>query len=166
MTQTSPPMEAAPPAQERHPWIPAWLDDVPGVGRLAVTLLNDSRVRYLLAGGITAVISYAYFSVLFLLVGHHVHYLVTLTIANFLTTVTAYPIYQHGVYQAGQGGFAQFLRFYATCLWALVFGLVTMPLLVELVSVPVLLAQAIVIVVFPLINYPLQRRWAFGGGRR
>lgn len=166
MTQTSRPIVAAPPAPDRHPWIPAWLERVPGIGRLAVTLLNDPRVRYLLAGGITAVISYAYFSGLFLLVGHHVHYLVTLTVANFLTTVTAYPIYQHGVYQAGQGGFAQFLRFYATCLWALVFGLVAMPLLVEVAGAPVLLAQAIVIVVFPLINYPLQRRWAFGGGRR
>jgi putative flippase GtrA len=146
---------------DAHPWIPSWLTNIPLVGRPAVALLNDRRVRYVMAGGVTAVIYYGFFSALFLPLGERLHYLLIMVVANFLTTVAAYPLYRHGVYQVQHGGWGQFFRFYLTCLWALVFGLVVMPLLVEVVKLPVMLAQAIVIVVFPLINYQLQRRWAF-----
>jgi hypothetical protein len=39
--------------------------------------------------------------------------------------------------------------------------LVGLPILVEWVGLPVLLAQAIVVFVNPLVNYQLMRFWAF-----
>jgi putative flippase GtrA len=56
---------------------------------------------------------------------------------------------------------AGFLRFYVVCVWAMVFNLGGLWLLVDVVRLHVLIAQAIVIVLGPLMNYQASRLWAF-----
>jgi putative flippase GtrA len=43
----------------------------------------------------------------------------------------------------------------------LAISLIGLPPLVEWLKVPVLLAQAVIIVITPLINYPINKYWTF-----
>jgi putative flippase GtrA len=134
-----------------------------GAYPVAARLLDDRRVRYLLVGGVAAVVYYGVFSGGWLLWGGRVPYLALVVLANLVTAATTYPLYRRGVFRAGGPWLAGFLRFYLTCFGSLVFNLVGLPLLVELGRLPVLLAQAVLVVASPLINYQVNRRWAFRG---
>jgi putative flippase GtrA len=129
--------------------------------RLAIRLLNDRRVKYLIVGGIASAVYYAIFTAGWLLSDQHVPYLAMVVVANFWCAVLTYPLYRRGVFESTGPYLRGFLRFYVLCLGSLVFSFAGMPLLVEIVGVPVLVAQAILIVVWPLLNYQLSRRWAF-----
>ncbi len=129
--------------------------------RTAVTLLHDRRVRYLAVGGVSAVSYYGCFAGAYLLAGDHLHYLVLTIMANFVCAVVTYPLQRRFVFRSNGPVVPGFLKFYVICLWALAFTLLGLPLLVEVCHVPVLVAQAVLIVVAPLINYQLSKLWAF-----
>jgi putative flippase GtrA len=129
--------------------------------RTAIRLYNDRRVRYLAVGGVSAVAYYGFFAVAYLLTREHVHYLILTVIANLVCAVVTYPLQRRFVFQSTGPVIAGFLRFYVICLWALGFTLLGLPLLVEVSHVPVLIAQLILIVGAPLINYQLSKLWAF-----
>lgn len=138
--------------------------DDPPASKLATSLsrlIGDRRVRYLLVGAVSALVYYAIFSVGWLALGHRIPYLLMAVTANVCTAVVTYPLYRREVFQYTGSWLPGFLRFYATCLWALAVSLVGLPLLVELGHLPVLIAQAIIILVSPLINYQIHRFWAF-----
>jgi putative flippase GtrA len=123
----------------------------------------DRRIRYLMVGGVAAVVFYGVFSAGWLLLAGRVPYLGMVLVANIVTAVSTYPLYRRKVF-AATGWLRGFLRFYVVCFGSLVFNLVSLPLLVEAAHVPVLLAQAIVIVVTPLVNYQVNRCWTFRDG--
>lgn len=143
------------------------------LARTVVALYNDRRVRYLAVGGVSAVSYYGFYTALYLLTpgdfyggvspltGDQLHYLIPTVIANFLCGVVTYPLQRHFVFQSKGPVIAGFLKFYMICLWALLFTWLSLPLLVEVFHVPVLIAQAILIVVAPVINYQLSKLWAF-----
>lgn len=124
-------------------------------------LAADRRVRYLFAGGAGAVVYYAIFSTSWLLLSPWVPYLPMVVVANFLTAIITFPLYRTGVFQSTGRWLPAFLRFYVSCFWALCFALIGLPLLVEVAHVHVLLATAIIIGLVPLMNYQIQRFWAF-----
>ncbi|GAB3865807.1 GtrA family protein [Dactylosporangium cerinum] len=129
--------------------------------RTAVTLCQDRRVRYLAVGGVSAVSYYGFFAGAYLLTRDHVHYLILTIIANLVCAVVTYPLQRQFVFQSTGPVISGFLRFYVICLWALGFTMFGLPLLVEVCHVPVLIAQLILIVAAPLINYQLSKLWAF-----
>jgi putative flippase GtrA len=129
--------------------------------RLVLTLLNDRRMRYLIVGGISAVVYYVIFSVGWLVSARHIPYLAMAAIANVLNAVVMYPLYRKGVFQSTGPIIPGFLKFYVICFWSLLYTMVGLPLLVEVAHVPVLIAQAILIVTAPLINYQFNKYWAF-----
>lgn len=128
---------------------------------LLARVLADRRVRYLLVGGVSAGTYYLIFTIGWLTVAERVPYLVMALIANVCTAILTYPLYYREVFRHTGPWLTGFLRFYATCLWALTYVLVGLPLLVEVVGMHVLIAQAIIIVTSPLINYQIHRFWAF-----
>jgi putative flippase GtrA len=160
-------MTAAPSAAADSPPQQSW------PVRTAIALYKDRRVRYLGVGGVSAVSYYGSYTALYLLTpddfygrflmltGDQMHYLVPTVIANFLCGVVTYPLQRHFVFQSKGPVLAGFCKFYLICLWALAFTWAGLPLLVEVFNVPVLIAQAILIVVAPLINYQLSKLWAF-----
>ncbi|GAA1504065.1 hypothetical protein GCM10009827_016610 [Dactylosporangium maewongense] len=129
--------------------------------RTAIVLYNDRRIRYLGVGGVSAVTYYVSFAAVYLLTRDHWHYLVPTIIANFICAVCTYPLQRHFVFQSKGPIISGFLKFYVVCLWALAFTMLGLPLLVEVFHIPVLISQAILIVVAPLINYQLSKLWAF-----
>ncbi|MDP9816473.1 GtrA family protein [Spirilliplanes yamanashiensis] len=128
-----------------------------------VRLVADRRVRYLCAGGIAAVLYYAAFAAGWALTAHRLPYLLIAVLANLVTAPPIYQLYRRLVFRATGPWLAGFLKFYVLAVGSLLFTLVGLPLLVEALHLHVLLAQAIVLVVSPLINYQLSRVWAFRG---
>jgi putative flippase GtrA len=124
-------------------------------------LVADRRIRYVLAGGLSAVIYYGAFSAGWLLWGRHVPYLVIAIIANAVAAGLTFPIYRRVVFQHLGPWAPAFVKFYLVYVWGLIFSLVGLPPLVEWAGLPVLLAQAVVIVATPVLNYQLHRIWAF-----
>jgi putative flippase GtrA len=123
-------------------------------------LLHDRRIRYVVTGGIAAVVYYAFFTIGWVVTGGQVPYLVMAVVANLLCAVSTYPLYAR-VFHATSLSVVGFLRFYVLCLLSLSWSLVGLPLLVELGHVPVLLAVPIVIAAAPLLNYQLMKFWTF-----
>ncbi|MCA2217895.1 GtrA family protein [Jidongwangia harbinensis] len=128
---------------------------------MLAALAADRRVRYVFAGSTGALLFYALFTVGWLTVSRWVPYLVIATVASTLTAIGTYPLYRSVVFRATGPLLAGFLRFYLVCLWALVFSLGGLWALVEVGGLHPLLAQAVIIVLGPLINYQASRLWAF-----
>ncbi len=118
-------------------------------------------MRYLAVGAAAAGVYYGLFAIGWLAGEGAIPYLGIALVANLLTAALTYPLYRRLVWRAPRQGLRGFLRFYAVGLWALCFILVGLPLLVEVLDMPVLLAQAILLVASPLINYQLLRFWTF-----
>jgi putative flippase GtrA len=152
---------AAQPEVARAPSVHERAAGVLGRWPVLRSLIADRRVRYVFAGGVAAGVYYLLFWIGWLLFSAWVPYLAMLIIVNFMTAAITFPIYRNGVFRYEGSWLPAFLRFYVTCFWALAYGLIMMPVLVELVHLHVLLALAIVTVTQPLINYQLQRFWAF-----
>jgi putative flippase GtrA len=133
----------------------------PWLIRTTLKVLNDRRVRYVAVGGVSAVSYYVFFTAIYLLTKDHVHYLVVPVFANLLCAIVTYPLQRKFVFQATGPIVSGFFKYYLVCLWALAFTFVGLPLLVEVFKVPVLIAQAILILTAPLINYQLSKLWAF-----
>jgi putative flippase GtrA len=124
-------------------------------------LLADRRVRYVIAGGLSAAIYYAAFTGLWLAGREQIPYLAVAVLANLFTAVVIYPVNRLVVFRAAGSWLAGFLRFYVLSLWALLVNLGGLSLLVEVGRLNVLVAQAIVIVVSSVINYQISRVWVF-----
>jgi putative flippase GtrA len=124
-------------------------------------VLADRRVRYVAVGGVSSAVYYALFAAIYLTTREHLHYLVVPVLANLGCALVTYPLQRRWVFQSKGPVLRGFLKFYVICLWALVFTYAGLPLLVELAGVPVLAAQAVLIVTAPLINYQLSKFWAF-----
>ena len=135
--------------------------DLEPARRVSVRLLRDRRVRYLFAGGVAAVVYYATFAGGWLMSDGRVPYLLMAVVANLVTAVSTYPLYRNVVFGATGPLLPGFVKFYLICFGSLVFNLVGLPFLVEVVRVPVLLAQAVLLVTAPLINYQVNRFWTF-----
>lgn len=131
------------------------------VSRTVRRTLQDRRVRYLFAGGVAAAVFYGIFAGGWLLSGGRVPYVLMAVIANVVTAVVTYPLYRTVVFRAGGPWLVGFARFYVICFGSLVFTLVGLPALVEIGHLPVLLAQAILVIVVPLVNYQVNRYWTF-----
>lgn len=90
-----------------------------------------------------------------------VPYLVVTAGANLGTAVLVYPAYRGFVFGSTTTWLKGFWKFYTVFVIGLVASLVGMPLLIEVLGVPVVVAQAIVIAVVPVVSYLLHRFWTF-----
>ncbi|WP_238335156.1 GtrA family protein [Kribbella amoyensis] len=88
-------------------------------------------------------------------------YLLVTALANFTTALLMYPAYRGFVFRSSTGWLRGFAKFYTVYLFGLGCSLVGMPLLIELLHTPVLVAQAVVIVLVPVASYLLHRFWTF-----
>lgn len=131
------------------------------------TVLSDRRIRYIAVGSIAAVVYYACFSAGYLLLGHRMSISpglaadVVALLANLATALLTYPLYRVVVFSGEGPWLSGFLRFYVIAFWSVLWSLVGLPLLIDVAGVPPLLAQAIIVVAVPLINYQIHMLWTF-----
>ncbi|HEY0695362.1 MAG TPA: GtrA family protein [Kribbella sp.] len=136
------------------------------VSDLGARALGDHRIRYLIVGAGTNVVYFGLFWLGWRLLEGALPYLAVTAMANLGTALIAYPAYRTFVFGSSTGWLRGFAKFYTVYLVGLVCSLLGMPLLIEVLGVPVLLAQAIMIATVPLVSYLLHRFWTFADNPR
>ena len=122
---------------------------------------DNEKIRYLIIGGYNTFIGYGVFALLWMLFGHSLHYITILLIAHIASVINAFLGYKFFVFRKEAGAWVDFMRFNLVYLGALVFNILALPVLIELLNLRPLIAQAILISVTVLISYFLHGRFSF-----
>ncbi len=135
--------------------------------RVLSAALDRRRLLYLGSGALSAVVYYAILGAQLAALGHRVPYLLLLVTSQFVASVVVYPWYRLMVFRvSGSSWVLGHLRFYAVGLGFLAASVTGVPLLVELAGIPIMVAQALVIVVNVPLGYLAHRLWTFRPGVR
>ncbi|MEV6867973.1 GtrA family protein [Streptosporangium subroseum] len=130
--------------------------------RALISALGGNRTTYLLVGAMTAVVYYALLGLALLIAGDEVPYLFLVMACHMVTVVVIYPWCRLVVFRdCGQSWLRGLLKFYAVGLSFLVVCMVGLPFLVEFLGIPIMIAQALLIVVNPPLSYAIHRTWTF-----
>lgn len=124
-------------------------------------LLHDQRMRFLATGAFNTGFAFLVFAALQLLIGASVGYLVVLLLAHVIGVVEAFVVYRLTVFKVKGNVLQDLVRFEAVYLVALAVNLALLPLLVELVHLEVLVAQAVIVVVTALLSFFGHREFSF-----
>jgi putative flippase GtrA len=125
-------------------------------------LWQDSRkLRFLIVGGWNTLFGYLSFYVLYLVAADRLHYLIIAVIAHFVAVTQSYVTQRRLVFRSDAPVPGEFLRFNASLIGTLLFGLLAMYLLVEAATLSPLVAQAIVILTSAVLSYVLHSRVSF-----
>ncbi|MEU8198227.1 GtrA family protein [Microbispora amethystogenes] len=135
--------------------------------RVLSAALDRRRVLYLGSGAMSAGVYYAVLGVQLAALGRRVPYPVLLVTSQFVASVVVYPWYRLMVFRvSGSSWVLGHLRFYAVGLSFLAASVTGVPLMVELAGIPIMVAQALVIVVNVPLGYVVHRLWTFPSRRK
>jgi putative flippase GtrA len=133
------------------------------VRRLAAALVGDQRVRYLAIGGWNTVSSYLLFVGLQLAFGHEVYYLLLLAVTMVISVLQAFVLYRRFVFHATDGHWpTQLFRFSQVYAGAFAVNLALLPVLVEVLGLPVIVAQGLLVFTTVASSFVGHRKWSFG----
>jgi putative flippase GtrA len=120
-------------------------------------------VRFVLVGGFNTAMGYGLFVAFELLIGRHIGYLVSLYGSTLVATIVAFFLHRYYTYKiVGRGHIVKdFLRFETVYLASLLVNTAALPLLVEVFGVPVLIAQALIVVITTTVSYFGHRFFSF-----
>jgi putative flippase GtrA len=129
------------------------------LGRLA----RDQRVRFLAVGATNTVVGYLVFSAFTLWVFADVHlgYLPSLALSYVIGITLAFVLYRRFVFPVHGHLLRDFARFVSVYLVAIGINAAALPLLVEVVQVPPLLAQLMILVVTTLLSFFGHKKFSF-----
>ena len=131
--------ETAPPGGMSGP--PGWL----------LRIVRDQRVAFLMVGGINTVVGFLCFAGFLALLGQQ-RYLLALVFAHVVAVLIAFVLYRFVVFRVRGHVLADLWRFETVYLSALAVNFVLLPLLVEFVHLPALLAQALIVLVTSVMS--------------
>jgi len=140
--------ELAPPGGMSGP--PGWL----------LRVVRDQRVAFLVVGGINTVVGLLAFAAFLVLLGQQ-RYLTVLVCAHVVSVLIAFVLYRLVVFRVRGHLLADLWRFETVYLSALAVNLVLLPLLVEIAHLPVLLAQALIVVVTSVMSWLGHKNYSF-----
>jgi putative flippase GtrA len=125
------------------------------LGRRLFGLLNDERVRFIIIGGLNTGVGYLVFVILELSFGARLGYFFSLYGSFLLSSVSAFLLHRRVTFRVtGSGGIVvDFLRFLSVYAFALIINSIALPLLVEVVDMNPLIAQAIIVAATTLVSY-------------
>jgi putative flippase GtrA len=124
-------------------------------------ILADQRVRYLLVGGYNTVFGYGVFAALYLLIGDWAPYLALAFVANVVGVLNAFVAYRLLVFRVRGNLGRDLVRFSSVYLVAFVLNLALLPVAGEVIGLPTLLAQAVVLFVTAVISYLGHKNFSF-----
>ncbi len=122
---------------------------------------RQQGLRYLLVGVWNTVFGYGLFALLLATVGDRVHYLALLVAATVAAIINAFGFYRVFVFRASGQITLDLARFSVVYLVALAVNLAVLPLLVEALRLPVLLAQAFVVAATVAASFFAHRSFSF-----
>ena len=126
-------------------------------------LLGDQRVRFLLVGAVNTVVAYVLFAALtsWVFGDAPLGYLLSLVVSYAVAIVLAFILYRRIVYRVTGNVVIDFVRFLGVYAVTISINLVALPVLVEVLHLPVLLAQALVVVAATIISFFGHREFSF-----
>jgi putative flippase GtrA len=123
-------------------------------------VVRDQRVAFLIVGGINTIVGFLCFAGFLVLVGKQ-RYLVALVCAHVVSVLIAFVLYRFVVFKVRGHVLADLWRFETVYLSALAVNFVVLPLLVEIAHLPVLLAQAMIVLVTSLMSWVGHKHYSF-----
>ena len=123
-------------------------------------VVRDQRVAFLIVGGINTVVGFLCFAGFLLLLGKQ-RYLVALLCAHVVAVLIAFVLYRFAVFKVRGHVLADLWRFETVYLSALAVNFVLLPALVEIAHLPVLLAQALIVLVTSVMSWVGHKHYSF-----
>lgn len=116
--------------------------------------MDSEKLRFAIVGAWNTLFGYGVFVALERTLGQVTHYLVALVVASVIATLSAFFLHRHWTFKV-QGGsvLRDLVRFSSVYAALLVVNAVMLPVLVEIVGIPVLIAQALFVVVTVITSY-------------
>lgn len=132
---------------------------------LAASLLErlsrDQKIRFLFVGGYNTAFGYLTFVLLYWLAGEWFHYVVIAITAHFLAVTNSFLTQRHFVFRSTGPWKQEFIRFQIAYLTTLPIGIGLLALFHDVANMPILLAQAVSLVVIVVISYIASSRFTF-----
>jgi len=128
---------------------------------LTSAIWQNERFRFLLVGAFNTAFGYATFALLYLLLGHWLHYLLIGVLAHAVATLVAFTGQRRLVFRSRLPWLPEFWRFNVSLLSVLLFGLASLFVLVTLLGLHPLLGQGVVTPLSILLSYFTHRHYSF-----
>lgn len=122
---------------------------------------GSEKTRFLIVGAWNTAFGYLAFIVLYLLLYRVLHYLLIMVIAHFIAVCNAFVGHKYVVFRSGENVAGEFFRFNLSYGGTIVFGLIGMPIMVELLHLHPIAAQGILIVITVVLSYVLHKNISF-----
>lgn len=139
---------------------PVPIGDPPPPGPL-LRLVRDQRAAFLLVGGLSTGIGLAWFLLFNWLIGPAVGYMGVLGAAHVCAVLCAFVLHRRFVFRVHGHVLRDLARFELVNLSALAVNAALLPLLVEIVGLPVVPAQLLATVIYVVISYTGHRWFSF-----
>lgn len=128
------------------------------------SVAQTERTRYLLGGAWNTFVGWTTFAAMYSLWADVVHYVLLFLIAQVAATANAFVTYRYFVFRVRGPVARDLARFSGVYLFFFVANLVALPLLVDVAGLPVLPAQATLLVATVLASYVAHKRVSFRRG--
>lgn len=130
---------------------------------LIARVVADQRVRFLAVGGVNTVLGYAIYAALAQWVFAHIPlgYLLALVISYAISITVAFVLYRRFVFVVKGNVLVDFVRFVGVYAVSILANAAALPILVEVLGLNPLVAQAIVLVVTTLISFVGHKYFSF-----
>lgn len=122
---------------------------------------RERGLRYVLVGIWNTIFGYGVFALLQLTLGDSVNYVILLAIAQVIGTLNAFVGYRLLVFKVEGSVLRDLARFSTVYIGAFAVNLAALPLLVEVVGLPVLVAQALVVGATVIVSFFVHRGFSF-----
>jgi putative flippase GtrA len=123
-------------------------------------VVKDQRVAFLIVGSINTAVGFICFAGFLALLGRQ-RYMATLLCSHVVAVLIAFVLYRFVVFRVRGHVLGDLWRFETVYLSALAVNLLLLPLLVELAHLPVLAAQALILLATSLMSWIGHKHYSF-----
>ena len=124
-------------------------------------LHRDQRVAFMGVGAFNTLIGAAFFVALELTLGRVVGYMVVLLITHVLSVLCAFVLHRRLVFRVTGNVLVDLVRFEMVYLSGLAINMVLLPVLVEVVQLPVILSQFLIVSLTALVSFFGHKHFSF-----
>jgi len=124
-------------------------------------IIKDRRVAFVVVGGVNTVVGFGWFTLFTFALERWIGYMGVLVLAQVVSVLCAFVLYRRFVFRVRGHVMRDLLRFSMVYVVAFAVNAVLLPLLVEVAGLPVLLSQALIVVVTTVVSYLGHRYFSF-----
>lgn len=124
---------------------------------------HRDKINYLFVGVWNTIFGYCFFALLYILFSAKIHYLILFIISNIFSITNAYVGYKLFVFKTKGNIIREYSRFYLIYGFSIIINIICLPLLVEVLRINPLAAQAIILIFNVIISFTGHKHFTFGG---